>query len=175
MGLDCTRPGSGTELMANSSRNRHVPSCAEWVHDGSPTSRANAFPFGPADSWPPPPEEDERMTAHGQQGQQTHAHDRLLRRVGLTAALGLIALAALLWFIADATATKECFDTGYGLGDSTSMTEQGCEVTVRAADGIRSAVLPTLSEPLARTALFTAAGSALPPTICLWLATRRTR
>ncbi|MFD7409855.1 hypothetical protein ACFV7R_46435 [Streptomyces sp. NPDC059866] len=115
------------------------------------------------------------MTTHDQRGRHTHDHDRLLRRVGLAAALGLAALAALLWFVADATATKECFDTGYGLGDSISMTEEGCEVTVRAADGVRSAVLPTLSEPLATAALVTAVGSALPPTICLWLATRRPR
>ncbi|MEV3991080.1 hypothetical protein AB0J57_19430 [Streptomyces sp. NPDC049837] len=56
-----------------------------------------------------------------------------------------------------------------------SMTEEGCEVTVRAAEGARSAVLPTLSEPLATAALVTAVASALPPTICLWLVTRRPR
>jgi hypothetical protein len=90
------------------------------------------------------------MTAHDQQGRQAHDHDRLLRRVGLGAALGLATLAALLWFVADATATRECFDTGYGLGDSISMTEEGCEVTVRAADGIRSAVLPPSANPWRR-------------------------
>ncbi|MEV3991081.1 hypothetical protein AB0J57_19435 [Streptomyces sp. NPDC049837] len=48
------------------------------------------------------------MTTHDQHGRHAHDHDRLLRRVGLGAALGLAGLAALLWFVADATAAKEC-------------------------------------------------------------------
>jgi hypothetical protein len=117
-----------------------------------------------------------RRGAYGdRQDRAVHDPHRFLRRTGLAGALSLAALAALLWFVADATATRECFDTGYGLGDSISMTEEGCQVTVRTADEVRSAVLPTLSEPLATAALITAVGSALPPVICLWLATRRPR
>ncbi|MGW3729616.1 hypothetical protein [Streptomyces sp. NPDC000851] len=50
MGLNYTRPGSDTELMVNSSRNWHVPSCAEWVRGGSPTARANGTLGCPANS-----------------------------------------------------------------------------------------------------------------------------
>ncbi|MBT2364132.1 hypothetical protein J7E88_02000 [Streptomyces sp. ISL-10] len=86
-----------------------------------------------------------------------------------------VALAAVLWLVADAFATRKCFDSGYGLGDSTSMTEEGCEVTVRAADGDRSTVLPTLDEPISTAALIAGLAGAVPPGICLWPATRRTR
>lgn len=116
------------------------------------------------------------MTAHDQQGRPAHDRNRTLRTVGLTAALGLAVLAAVMFFVADAVATKKCLDTGYGLADRISMTEEGCELTVRAADGTtRSAVVPTLSEPLATAALATAVGSAVPPVVCLWLAARRQR
>ncbi|MDQ1009802.1 hypothetical protein QFZ82_004287 [Streptomyces sp. V4I23] len=54
-----------------------------------------------------------------------------------------------------------------------SMTEEGCEVTVRTADGERSAVSPTLSEGPAGAAVITALAAAVPPYVCLWPATQR--
>ncbi|MEV4332985.1 hypothetical protein AB0K02_20970 [Streptomyces sp. NPDC049597] len=106
---------------------------------------------------------------------QAPGRHRSLRTAGLTGMLLFMALAAVLWLVADAFATRKCFDGGYGLGDSVSMTEEGCEVTVRTADGARSAVLPTLDEPIATAALIAGLAGAVPPGICLWLATRRTR
>ncbi|NWF31231.1 hypothetical protein HW130_34245 [Streptomyces sp. PKU-EA00015] len=104
---------------------------------------------------------------------QVRDRTRRLRTIGLTGALLLAGMAALLWLGADAVASRECFDTGYGLGDSISMTAEGCEVTVRTAEGERSAVLPTVSEGLAGAAVITALTAAVPPYVCLWLATRR--
>ncbi|MGP3979861.1 hypothetical protein [Streptomyces sp. KR80] len=112
------------------------------------------------------------MTAHDL---QVVGRNRVLRRAGLTGALLLAAVAALLWLGADVVATKECFDSGYGLGESISMTEEGCEVTARGPDGERSSVLPTLSEPIGTVALIAGLAGAVPPSICLWLATRQPR
>ncbi|MFF8842048.1 hypothetical protein ACF08N_04825 [Streptomyces sp. NPDC015127] len=112
------------------------------------------------------------MTAHDH---QAPGRNRSLRTTGLTGMLLFAALAAVLWLVADASGTKKCFDSGYGLGDSITMTEEGCEVTVRTADGVRSSVLPTLDEPIATAALIAGLAGAVPPGICLWLATRRTR
>jgi hypothetical protein len=98
---------------------------------------------------------------------------RRLRVLGLAGALLCAAVAAVLWFVAGAVAGRECLDSGYGLADSVTMTEAGCEVTVRTADGPRSAVLPTLGEPMAAAALAVGLGAAVPPALCLWLSTRR--
>jgi hypothetical protein len=52
---------------------------------------------------------------------------RHLRMMGLTGALLLAGLAALLWLGTDVTGTKECMDSAYGLGvegRSTSMTRR---------------------------------------------------
>jgi hypothetical protein len=99
-----------------------------------------------------------------------------LRVLGLTGALLCAGLSALLWLGADVLGTKECMETGYGLGvegGGSLMTEQGCELTVPTTMGMVSGVLPTISEPVATAALIAGLAGALPPGICLWLATRR--
>jgi hypothetical protein len=110
---------------------------------------------------------------------QVPGRARHLRMMGLTGALLLAGLAALLWLGADVTGTKECMANAYGLGvegGGTSMTEAGCQVTVpTTTSGLVSGVLPTLSESLAGAALIAALACALPPAACLWLATRRPR
>ncbi|OAH12224.1 hypothetical protein [Streptomyces jeddahensis] len=101
-----------------------------------------------------------------------------LRIIGLTGALLCAVLSALLWLGADVLGTKECMENGYGLGvegGGSLMTEQGCELTVPTTMGVVSGVLPTISEPVATAALIAGLGGALPPGICLWLATRRPR
>ena len=103
---------------------------------------------------------------------------RFLRLTGLVGALVCAGLAALMWLSADVMGTRECMDNAYGLGvegGGISMTEQGCEVTVPTTSGLVSGVLPTLSEPIARAALIAGLAGAVPPGVCLWLATRRTR
>jgi hypothetical protein len=103
---------------------------------------------------------------------------RQLRMMGVTGALLCAGLAALLWLGADVLGTKECMETGYGLGvegGGSLMTEEGCELTVPTTMGMVSGVLPTIREPVATAALITALAGALPPGICLWLATRRPR
>ncbi|MFF3286206.1 hypothetical protein [Streptomyces sp. NPDC003023] len=115
------------------------------------------------------------MNAQGHPGTD---RSRLLRSVGLAGALMLAVLAALLWFGADAIGSRQCMEDGHGLlveGGGTSMTEQGCEVTVPTASGSLTASLPTLSEPVAGAALLAGLAGAVPPGICLWLATRRPR
>lgn len=103
---------------------------------------------------------------------------RLLRRAGLASALVLAVLSALLWFGANAIGAKRCMDDGHGMlveGGGTSMTERGCEVTVPTTAGRVTGLLPTISEPVAGAALIAGLAGAVPPNICLWLATRRPR
>ena len=103
---------------------------------------------------------------------------RLLRTMGLAGALLCAGLAILLWLGADVLGTKQCMETGYGLGvegGGSLMTEAGCELTVPTTMGVVSGVLPTLSEPVARAALIAGLAGAVPPSVCLWLATRRSR
>lgn len=108
----------------------------------------------------------------------SHALDRgrLLRVMGLAGALLCMGLAGLLWLGADVLGTRQCMESGYGLGvegGGSGMTEEGCEVTVPTTMGVVRGVLPTLSEPVARAALIAGLAGAVPPSICLWLATRR--
>ncbi|MFJ5731526.1 hypothetical protein [Streptomyces paradoxus] len=103
---------------------------------------------------------------------------RPLLRAGLAGALLLVILAALLWFGANAIGAKRCMEDGHGLlveGGGTSMTERGCEVSVPSTAGRVTGLLPTLSEPVAGAALIAGLAGAVPPSICLWLATRRPR
>jgi hypothetical protein len=113
------------------------------------------------------------MNAHEHPGED---RSRLLRRAGLAGALLLAALAAVLWFGANAIGAKQCMDDGHGLlveSGVTSITERGCEVTVPTTTGRVTGLLPTLSEPVAGAALIAGLAGAVPPGICLWLATRR--
>ncbi|MBC2902447.1 hypothetical protein [Streptomyces cupreus] len=67
---------------------------------------------------------------------------------------------------------------GHGLlveGGGTSMTEWGCDVSLPTTAGQVTGLLPTLSEPVAGAALTAGLAGAVPPSICLWLATRRPR
>jgi hypothetical protein len=94
----------------------------------------------------------------------------------LTGAIVLAALAGLLFLAADATASRKCGHNAYGLsveGGGVSWTEQGCEVTVPTSYGRVSAVLPTLDEGLATVALVVGVAAAIPPSVALWLVTRR--
>ncbi|MFI2371654.1 hypothetical protein [Streptomyces sp. NPDC018833] len=113
------------------------------------------------------------------QDPQIPDRNRFLRRMGLTGAFVLAGLAALLWLGADVVGTKECLDNGYGIvveGGGMAMTKEGdCRITVPTTLGVLSGVLPTLSEPIARAALLAGLAGAVPPSICLWLATRRPR
>jgi len=107
-----------------------------------------------------------------------HAPDgaRRLRMMGLAGALLCAGLATLLWLGADVLGTKQCMESGYGLlveSGGSLMTKEGCELTVPTTMGVVSGVLPTLSEPVARAALIAGLAGAVPPSICLWLATRR--
>lgn len=103
---------------------------------------------------------------------------RRLQIIGLAGAFLCAGLAGLLWLGADVLGTKECMETGYGLGvegGGSLMTEEGCELTVPTTMGTVSGVLPTLNEPVATAALLAGLAGAIPPSICLWLATRRSR
>lgn len=104
---------------------------------------------------------------------------RHLRVLGLTSTFVLAALAALLWLGAYAVGTKRCMDNGYGLGvpgGGISMTEEGCVITIpTTTSGVVSGAPPTLNEPIAAAALIAGLAGAVPPSICLWLATRRPR
>ncbi|MEV8312250.1 hypothetical protein AB0P36_34390 [Streptomyces flavidovirens] len=115
------------------------------------------------------------MNAHDHPGAD---RSRLLRRAGLAGALLLAVVATLLWLGANAIGAKQCIEDGHGLlveGGGTSMTERGCEVTVPTTAGRLTGLLPTLSEPVAGAALIAGLAGAVPPSICLWLATRRPR
>lgn len=115
------------------------------------------------------------MNAHDHPGAD---RGRLLRRAGLAGTLLLAVAATLLWFGANAIGAKQCIEDGHGLlveGGGTSMTERGCEVTVSTTAGRLTGLLPTLSEPVAGAALIAGLAGAVPPSICLWLATRRPR
>lgn len=99
---------------------------------------------------------------------------RRLRVRGLVGFLLCAGLAGLLWVGADAVGTRECFDTAYGLpAERGGMTERGCEVTIATRVGPVTTVLPTLDEGIAFLALLAGLAGAVPPGICLWLATRR--
>lgn len=102
---------------------------------------------------------------------------RRLRVMGLIGTLLCAGLAGLLWLGADVLGTKECLDNGYGLpADSMGMTKEGdCQITVSTTYGAVTGVLPTISEPIAGVALIAGLAGAVPPSICLWLATRRPR
>lgn len=115
------------------------------------------------------------MTTHDH---QVPDRSRVLRRAGLTGAFLLAALAALLWLGANAAGAKRCLDNDHGLaveGGGISMTERGCEVIVPTTMGTVTGVVPTLYEPIATPALIAGLAGAVPPSICLWLATRRPR
>jgi hypothetical protein len=70
-------------------------------------------------------------------------------------------------------------DDGYGLGvpgGGISMTEEGCVITVpTTTSGVVSGAPPTLNEPIAMVALLAGLAGAVPPGVCLWLATRNPR
>lgn len=115
------------------------------------------------------------MNAHERPGAES---SRRLRRAGLAGALLLAVLAAVLWFGANAIGAKQCLEDGHGLlveGGGVSMTERGCEVAVPTTAGRATGLLPTLSEPVAGAALIAGLAGAVPPSVCLWLATRRPR
>lgn len=56
------------------------------------------------------------------------------------------------------------------------MTEEGCVITVpTTTSGVVSGAPPTLDEPIAMVALLAGLAGAVPPGVCLWLATRNPR
>ncbi|WP_274559590.1 hypothetical protein [Streptomyces spiramyceticus] len=103
---------------------------------------------------------------------------RRLLFIGLAGALLCAGLASLLWLGADVLGTKECMEAGYGLGvegGGSLMTEEGCKLTVPTTMGTVSGVLPTINESVATAALLAGLAGAIPPSICLWLATKHPR
>lgn len=71
-----------------------------------------------------------------------------LRAFGLLGAVLCAGLAAALWFGANVAGARECHGNGYGLSveGGTTMTEQGCVVSVPTKDGVVRAALPTRAD-----------------------------